>query len=58
VRQGGGERRYNLPYKKMSYRKYSRVPQVKYKVIGTTVKRPKFDILFGENIFFLKNLFR
>ncbi len=24
----------------------------------TTVKRPKFDILFGENIFFLQNLFR
>ncbi len=24
----------------------------------TTVKRPKFDILFGENIFFLLNLFR
>jgi hypothetical protein len=23
-----------------------------------TVKRPKFDILFGENIFFLQNLFR
>ncbi len=24
----------------------------------TTVKRPKFDILFGENIFFLQNLFK
>jgi hypothetical protein len=23
-----------------------------------TVKRPKFDIHFGENIFFLQNLFR
>ncbi len=23
-----------------------------------TIKRPKFDILFGENIFFLQNLFR
>ncbi len=23
-----------------------------------TVKRPKFNILFGENIFFLQNLFR
>ncbi len=26
--------------------------------ISSTVKRPKFDILFGENIFFLQNLFR
>jgi hypothetical protein len=29
-----------------------------YKSLTDTVKRPKFDILFGENIFFLQNLFR
>jgi hypothetical protein len=33
------------------------VTQIK-QVAASTVKRPKFDILFGENIFFLQNLFR
>ncbi len=29
-----------------------------YNRLHYTIKRPKFDILFGENIFFLQNLFR